>query len=142
MFSSEYRSKSEPLGMYCLARPFVFSLAPLFTITFHLTAHGALAYSYYLGDGGHRHRPLQHHGYCVPLLRRQVIVFQSIFWRFLRLQRYILPAKSLSSDRLYFFLGGYICNQTSRVALSISFRVSMIQPSSFFPSRMKPLLPK
>ena len=99
-------------------------------------------------DGGHRHRPLQHHGYCVPLLRRQVFVFHAIFWWFLRLQRYTLPAKSLSLDRLFFFLGGYLppglredpgnvsprhtednllthlCNHTSKVVLSISFRDS------------------
>ena len=33
-----------------------------------------------------------------------MFVFHAIFWWFLRLKRYILPAKSLSSDRLYFFL--------------------------------------
>ena len=135
------RAMLHPLLIFPLGRlPSVHVFDSSITITFHLTAHGALAYSYYLGDGGHRHRPLQHHGYCVPLLRRQVFVFHAIFWWFLRLQRYIPPAKSLSSDRLFFFLGGYLqpglrgdpgngsprptednllthlCNQTSKVA--------------------------
>ena len=51
-----------------------------------------------------------------------MFVFHAIFWWFLRLQRCILPAKSMSSGRLVFFLGGYLSNQTSKVALSISFR--------------------
>lgn len=55
--------------------PSVGTLAQLVTVAFDLTAYGGLGYSYCLGDDGHRHLPLQHHGYCVPLMRRQVSVF-------------------------------------------------------------------
>ena len=147
MFSSECRSKSEPLG--CTAwlgrscsrsRLFprsdrasqrrtgypgslLYSCLPLPSqLRFSSRLTVLLLTPIISVDGGHRHRPLQHHGYCVPLLRRQVFVFHAIFWWFLRLQRGILPAKSLSSGRLVFFLGDYLSNQTSKVALSISFR--------------------
>lgn len=55
--------------------PSVGTLAPLVTVAFDLTAYCGLGYSYRMGDDGHRHLSLQHHGYCVPLMRRQMFVF-------------------------------------------------------------------
>ena len=55
--------------------PSVGTLAPLVTVAFDLTAYRGLGYSYRLGDDGHRHLSLQHHGYCVPFLYKSSIPY-------------------------------------------------------------------